>query len=92
MPKHLQKNALKMILKNLLYSEKTVIIPGNEDRRNHSNYNKVFRTDDNLQDREDKFAIQIDSKYLYRIPLKYLCDLGKINFSTKIDLKICCTL
>ena len=87
-----KKNALKIILKNLLYSKKTVIIPGNEDRRNHSNYNEVFRTDDNLQDREDKFAVQIDSKYVYTIPLKYLCDLGKINFSTKIDLKICCTL
>ena len=46
-------------------------------------------TDDNLEYREDKFANQIDSKYVYRIPRKYLCDLGKINFPTKIDLKIC---
>ena len=51
-----------------------------------------MRTDDNLEDREDKFANQIDSKYVYRIPLKYLCDLGKINFRTKIDLKIRCML
>ena len=29
---------------------------------------------------------------VYRIPLKYFCDLGKINFPTKIDLKIKCTL
>ena len=29
---------------------------------------------------------------MYRIPLKYLCDLGKINLPTKIDLKIHCTL
>ena len=29
---------------------------------------------------------------MYRIPLKYLCDLGKINFPTKIDLKIRCTM
>ena len=36
--------------------------------------------------------MQIDSKYVYRIPLKYFCDLGKINFPTKIDLKIHCTL
>ena len=34
----------------------------------------------------------MDPKYVYRIPLKYLCDLGKINFPTKIDLKIRCTL
>ena len=29
---------------------------------------------------------------MYRIPLKYLCNLGKINFPTKIDLKTCCLL
>ena len=29
---------------------------------------------------------------MYRIPLTYLCDLGKTNFPTKIDLKIRCTL
>ena len=42
--------------------------------------------------REDKFANQIDSKHVYRIALKYLCDLDKINFSIKIDLKIRCML
>ena len=36
--------------------------------------------------------VQIDDKYVYRIPLKYFFDLGKINFSTKINLKIRCTL
>ena len=92
MLKHLPKNALKIIEKDLLYSKKPVIIPGNEDRRSHNNDNEAFRTDDNLEDRGDKFANQIDSKYVYRIPLKYLCDLGKINFPTKIDLKIRCTL
>ena len=92
MLKHLPKNALKMIEKDLLYSKKTVIIPGNEGRRSHNNDNEAFRTDDNLEDRKDKFAAQIDSKYVYRIHLRYLCDLGKINFPTKVDLKICCTL
>ena len=29
---------------------------------------------------------------MYRIPLKYICDLGKMNFPAKIDLKIRCTL
>ena len=51
-----------------------------------------MRTDDNLEDREDKFANQFDSKCMYMIPLTYLCNLGKINFPTKIDLKIWCTL
>ena len=81
-----------MVEKDLLYSKKPVIIPGNENRRGHNNNNEAFRTDDNLEDQEDKFVVQIDSKYAYRIPLKYLCNLGKINFPTKIDLKIRCTL
>ena len=87
MLKHLPRNALKMIEKDLLYSKKSVIIPGNEDRRSHNNNNEAFRIDDNLEDREDKFAAQIGSKYFYRIPLKYFCNLGKINFPTKTDLK-----
>ena len=92
MVKYLAKNALKTIEKDLLYSKKPLIIPGKEDRRNQNNNNEAFRSDDNLEHREDKFANQIDSKYVYRIPLKYLCDQGKINFPTKIDLKIRCAL
>ena len=82
MLKHLLKNALKMIEKVLLYSKKPVIIPGNEDIRSYNNDNEAFRTDVNLEDRVDKFEAQIDLKYVYRIPLKYLCNLGKITFPT----------
>ena len=92
MLKHLPKNALKMIERDLLYRKKVVIIPGNEDRRSHKNDNDALRTDSNIEDRQDKFANQIDSKCVYRIPLQYICDLGKIIFPTKIDLKIRCTL
>ena len=81
-----------MIEKDLLYSKKPVIIPGNEDRRSHNNDNEALRTYANIEDREEKFANPIDSKYTYRIPLKHLCNLGKINFPTKIDLKIRCML
>ena len=49
-------------------------------------------TDESLDERLEKFGVQIDDKYAYRIPLKCFCDLGKINFPTKIDLKIRCTL
>ena len=62
------------------------------DRRSNNNDDATKRTDDDIEDREDLFAVQIDSKYVYRIPLKYFCDLGKINFPTKIYLKICCAL
>ena len=54
--------------------------------------NAAHNLDANIEDRQDKFANQIDSKYVYRIPLQYICDLGKIIFPTKIDLKIRCTL
>ena len=91
MLKYFPKNALKIMEKDLLYSKTPVILPGNEDRRSHNNSNEAFRTDHNLENREDKFANQADSKYVYRIPLKYLCNLVKIKFPTKIDLKICCT-
>ena len=61
-------------------------------KTSYINDNEAFITDDNHEDREDKFAAQIDSKYVNGIPLKYLCNLGKINSPTKIDLKIRCTL
>ena len=64
MLKRLPKNDLKMIEKDLLCSKKAVIIPGNEDRRSHTNDSKTQRTDANIEDREDKFGAQIDNKCL----------------------------
>ena len=81
-----------MIQKDYLFSKKVVIYPVNCNRRSHNNDDATKRTDDNIEDSEDNFAVQIDSKYVYRIPLKYFCDLGKINFPTRIDLKNRCTL
>ena len=69
-----------------------VIYPANGDRRSHDNGNAALRTDANIKDRDDNFSVRLDSKYKYRIPLKYFCDLRKIDFSTKIELKIRCTL
>ena len=48
----------------------------------------VIRSDGNLRDRKAKFRNQLKNKYVYRILLKYICDIGKINFPTKIDIKI----
>ena len=89
---HLPKKALKMIEKDLLYGKKPVIIPGNEDRRSHTNTDVNMTADDNLENRKDRFADQIDSKNMYKITLKYLCNLGKISVLIKIDLKIRCML
>ena len=60
------------------------------DRRAHNTDNN--RTDYNLGDRIAKVEDQLENKFVYRIPLRYLCDLEKINFPTKIDMKIRCTL
>ena len=46
----------------------------------------------NFRDREAKFRNQLKNKYVYRVPLKYISDLGKINFPNKIDIKIRLTL
>ena len=92
MLKHLSKNTLKMVQKDLLFSKKTVIYPANSVRRSHNNDGTTKRTNDNIEDREDKCAVQIGSKYVYRIPLKYFYNLSKINFPTKIDLNIRCIL
>ena len=75
-----------------MLSKKAVIYLANSDRRSHNNDNAALRTDPNIQDRDDNFSVQLDSKYVYRIPLKFFCDLGKINFPTKIDIKIQFTL
>ena len=59
--------------------------PNNDDTANK-------RTDDNQQDRIDQFLDQIKNKLTYSIHLSYVCDLGKINFPTKLDMKIRLTL
>lgn len=45
---------------------------------------------DNIDVRIAKFANQLQSKLVYRVPPKYFYDLRKINFSVKINLKIRC--
>ena len=72
-----------MIQNGLLYRKKPVIIAGGNDKWIHNKDNEAFRTDDNLKQREDRFEAQIDSKYVYRAPLKYFCDPDKTSFSTK---------
>ena len=89
MLKYLQENICQ---NDLLFSKKVVVYPPSSNRRSHNNDDATKRTDDNSEDQKDKFAVQIDSKYVYSIPLKYFYDLGNINFPTKIDLKIPCTL
>ena len=51
-----------MIQNGFLYSKKLVIIAGGNDTWIDDKDNEVYRTDDKLEDRQDKFAAQIDVK------------------------------
>ena len=94
--KHLPAKSLKVIENDLLCSKEKVVIPYNLDRRFHGMVkdannrviHNVTRSDGNFRDREAKFRNQLKDKYVYRIPLKYICDIAKRNFPTKIDMKI----
>ena len=48
----------------------------------------AYAKDLNIDDRITKFKNQLKNEYVYRIPLRYFTDIGKINFRTKIDYRI----
>ena len=88
--KHLPKDSLKLIEKDLLYSKKKVRISGNRDRRRKfvaAGGDVNDRTDDNIDDRIEKFHDQLEDTHYYRIPLKYICELGFVNQPVKFNTK-----
>ena len=75
----------------MLYSSKTIDYNKTTiDRTTHKSNTAADITDDNLDDRIDKFQDQIKSEFICRIPLQYFSDIGKTNFPLKIDFKIKC--
>ena len=42
----------------------------------------------NIDKRISLFQEQLKNEFVYRVPLRHLCDIGKINFPTKIDYRI----
>ena len=90
--------------KNHLYSKKPVYFEdASWEWRNHNAANLDFtgltteqRTaaeqshakDLNIDDRISLFQKQLKKEFVYRIPLRYFLDIGKINFRTKIDYRI----
>ena len=73
-----------------MYSKKKVVLPDDEDRRKRhtaAGGDATERTDDNLDERIQKFANQLKTTYYYRIPLKYICDLGFVNTPIKFNTK-----
>ena len=49
---------------------------------------KMHATDLNIEARIEVFQEQLKNENVYRIPLRYFSDIGKINFPTKIDYRI----
>ena len=88
-------DALETFQHELLYSKKKVIIKGNaansfNDRRNHAaGAARKSNTDDNIADRIDKFNDNnaLSTGRVYRIPLRYLVDVGLVNFPTAFNVK-----
>ena len=46
----------------------------------------------NIDERITKISNQLKKRFVYRIPLRYFTNLGKINFLLKIDFRIKCHL
>ena len=90
MLKHVPKKALKVIENDLLYLRKKVKLPAGEERRDEHTANAENannRTDDNIDERIQKFQNQLKTDYFYRIPLKYICNLGKVNQPIRFNTK-----
>ena len=49
---------------------------------------KSHPKDLNIDERISLFKNQLKKEFVYRIPLRFFSDIGKINFPTKIDFRI----
>ena len=104
MLKHLPKASLKTIQKHLLYSKEPIYYGNTAyERRNFNSSNlvtaglntaeitalkKSHAKDLNRDDIINLFHDQLADEFVYRIPLRYFSDIGKINFPAKIDYRI----
>ena len=85
----MEGDVLKTIQNDLLYSNKKVILPTGRARRKHytENADAVNRTDENLDERLEKFSDELQNEYYYMILLGFLCDLGLVNQPVKFNTK-----
>ena len=103
MLKHLPKDSLKKLEKTTLYRKVPVFLNKTSSNRRVHNASQAGTTgtaaqiaarkandakDLNIDHRID----QLKNEYVYRIPLRYFTDLGKINFPLKINFRIKCHL
>ena len=92
MLKHIPNDALKTFDEKLLYSRKLIKLSGNNDRRPNNDNDADNRTDDSLTDRLDKFSDLISKETIYKIPLRFLVDIGLVNFPIAFDTRFISTL
>ena len=90
--KYLPKKSVKKLLKNMLYSNKPVYLDGDDTRRPNNDNTDANRRDPNLTYHIANLKAHLSKKWVYKIPLLYLVDLGKVNFAIKSDTKIILTL
>ena len=88
--KNIEGDALKIFQNDLLYSNKKVSLSTGQARQKHyttQNADAANRTDNNLDDRLDKFSDQLQDEYCYMILLRFLCNLGLVNQPVKFNTK-----
>ena len=76
----------------MLYSNKTVYLDKDFDRKSNDNDDNDKRSDPNLTYRVQQIKDYLLKKNAYRIPLSLIVDSGLVNFAIKTDTKIIITL
>ena len=76
----------------MLYCNKPVYLTGDNTRRPNNDATDANRTDPNLTYQLKELKAQLYKQWVYKIPLRYLCDLDKVNFAVTTNTKIVLTL
>ena len=90
--KYFPEKSVKKRLKTMLYCNKPIYLTGNNTRRPNNDATDANRTDPNLTYRLKELKAHVFKQWVYKIPLLYLCDLGKVNFAVNTSTKIVLTL
>ena len=90
--KYLPKKSVKKLLKTMLHCNKPVYLDRDDTRRPNNDAADANRSDPNLTYRIANLKSHLFKKWVYKIPLLYLCDLGRVNFAITTNTKIVLTL
>ena len=90
--KYLPKDSIKKLRKSFLYSNLSVYLDENTDRRDNNATQAADRSDPNLTWRLNNLHNHTFLKNEYRIPLGLITDLGLCNFPVQTDTRVTLTL